>query len=275
MRLKRIINFILLFSITSISASSDTPEKMDTDLNFIIGAGAVYRPVFTGSRYYELMLIPNISIDYKNRLFLSVEGLRFHLIKGYGLSIGPVAKYDFGREESGDDLLSIFRIAGEKQPDLKGLGSVNGTIELGVFSEYRYKLFTWKINLYQGVNGHKSSNGDTGLNYRGIIKLWAPIIYAMGPHAVFAGSKYNNTYYGIDETQSARSGLNPYHAESGFISFGFNCLVMYPAIDSTSFLFFGDYGRLSREIGNSPVIKKYGSKNQFTSGIMINYRFRY
>ena len=272
---RRTIFFLLILSI-SVSARGEIPVNADADWNFLIGGGVSYVPAFNGSRDYQLLVMPVIMIEYRNKLFLSMEGLRYNLIDGSGWRIGPAIKYDFGRNEKGDELLNYFRIYGNKQPVLKGIGAVDRTIMPGGFAEYRFKSFAWNINTYKAINGHKSFTGKTGLRYNGFIPFPGfHIIWSADIHTVFAGPGYNNAYYGIDEIQSERSGLECYNTGGGFISYGAGLFLMHPFTESISISAFGVYDRLSEEIRNSPIIREYGCENQYMGGIMINYRFRY
>jgi len=264
----------LNFMAVSTEAKADLSKRPDTTLNFMAGIGTIYQPAFFGSKDYQLLLIPNLKIDYKNLITLSIDGLRFNFINSGGWRAGAGAKYNPGRNESEGWYARYFRLAGDKQSKLQGLGDVDYTIELGGFVQYTYNPFTLKFDLYQGINGHESFIGNAGLQYNGTIPLnGTPIIFSLGAHTTFAGSKYNNAYYGIDEKQSERSGLDRYHADRGFISYGADLFIAYPVTPSVLFSVFGKYDRLSGEISNSPIIVKYGSENQYICGIMFGYRF--
>ena len=267
--------FLLILSI-SVSARGEIIDEPETSWGFLVGGGVCYSPVFYGSRDYQLMAIPVIVIEYRKRLSLSMEGLGYNLINWNWLKIGTALKYDFGRNERGDELQNYFRIYGDEQPNLKGLGDVNGTAMPGGFAEFRFKAFAWNINTYKAINGHKSFTGKMGIKYNEVIPFTGfPLIFSIDMHTAFAGSGYNNAYYGIDEVQSERSGLESYNTGGGFISCGAGLFLMHPFTESISISAFGVYDRLSEEICNSPIIREYGCENQYMGGIMINYRWSY
>ena len=128
---KREIMFFILVLLISVSARGEIIDEPDTSWNFLIGGGVCYAPVFYGSRDYQLMSIPVIVIEYRKKLCLSMEGLGYNLINWNWLKVGAALKYDFGRNEKGDELQNYFRIYGDEQPNLKGLGDVDGTAMSG------------------------------------------------------------------------------------------------------------------------------------------------
>lgn len=249
------------------------PEQQD-DWKFTIGAGAMYKPAFVGSKYYQALAFPDIKVEYKDRFFASLfEGVGYNVINSDGWRAGPIMKFDFGRTEDDDN---PFRIAGKKTNALRGLGDVDATPELGGFVEYNFEPFSATIELRQGVGGHEGLVGDISLNYMGFIEqLGPPIMYAFGPRATFADANYNNAYFGINQTQSANSGLARYSAEAGLVSYGIGGFAMISISDSVSLGVFGGYDRLSSEVADSPLIKERGDENQFMGGLRITYEFGY
>jgi MipA family protein len=247
-------------------------KDMPQGWSFTVGAGMVYAPVYLGADSYALSALPNIRITYADKFFFSInDGVGYNVINQGGWRIGPIGRYDFGRSEDGD---SPFRIAGEKTDDLRGLGDIDGTVELGGFLEYSFDRFTAKVELRQGVNGHEGFVGDAEVRYsQEITGLGRPIILSVGPNLKFAGSNYNGAYFGIDAGQSARSGLARYDAGAGVVSYGVGGAVIVPIRDAISMAVFAGYNRLASEAADSPLVKTRGSNNQAAIGISVGYAF--
>jgi outer membrane protein len=256
------------------AAFAASASNAQTDWQFTVGAASLYAPVFTGSKDYQLLAVPNLKIEYKDRFFASVQdGVGYNVLQGSNWRAGPLAKYTFERKEDGE---STFRVAGKKSTALLGLGDVDGTVELGGFLEYKASPLSYKLKLRQGVNGHEGMVGEASVNYGGrITGSGKPIIYSVGPRTQFADSNYNNAYFGISPTQSARSGLGQYTADNGLVSYGVGAFALVPIADKVSFSFFGGYDRLAKQAADSPLIKQRGSENQFVGGVMLNYQFGY
>lgn len=267
---------VLLILLLSIPVIAEEKESAETDWNFLLGVGVSYMPSFYGSKYNQLLTVPVIMIDYRERLFLSMDGLRFSLVKTGWLTMGPIVRYDFGRDEKGSELLKYFRVYGESQPDLQGIGNVDDSVMTGGFAEVRFKSIALNVSSLKAVNGHRGLTGKAGFKYNGFIPVpWLPLIWSADIHTVFADSVFNKAYFGIDEVQSKNSGLEMYDPGGGFISYGAGLFLMHPCGRLISITAFGAYDRLTGEIRNSPLIMVYGNGNQFSGGIMINYRFSY
>lgn len=247
------------------------PEQQDA-WKITLGAGAMYKPAFVGSKDYQAMAFPDIKVEYKDRFFASLfEGVGYNVINRDGWRAGPIVKLDFGRTEDDDN---PFRIAGRKTNALRGLGDVDATLELGGFVEYSIEPFRYTLELRQGVGGHEGLVVETGLNYMGSTKrLGKPIMYAFGPRATFADSNYNKAYFGITRTQSANSGLAGYSAGSGLVSYGVGGFAVMSVSESVSLGVFGGYDRLGSVAADSPLIKERGDKNQFMGGVRFTYEF--
>lgn len=248
--------------VVSITAPAQAQQKPDNDWNVTIGAAGFYAPKFLGSKDYGLVPIPDVKVEYKDRFFASVfEGIGYNVINSNGWRAGPIAKYALGRDQDDDNAL-------------RGLGDVDGTFELGGFVEYTYDPFSAKLEIRQGLNGHEGMVGEASLNYSNSVDaLGRPLMFSIGPRLNFASADYNNAFFGIDGTQSARSGLARYAADGGIVSYGVGGFVMMPITDSISVSAFGGYDRLSGEATDSPLIKERGSENQFMIGLAVSYQF--
>lgn len=248
------------------------PGKIPEGWRFTLGAAVLYAPVFLGSNDYQISAFPNVKVEFKNLFFASVkDGVGFNVIHSDGWRVGPLVKYAFERKEDGS---SPFRVWGNKSNALRGLGNVDATLEAGGFAEYSDEPFSYKVELRQGIDGHKGMIGEAGINYFGTIKRSGPpVFYAFGPRTAFADSDYINAYFGINQTQSVNSGLSHYNAGSGIVSYGIGGFMSMPIHGPVSASVFGGYDRLGNEVADSPLIKQRGSENQFALGLSVSYKF--
>ncbi|MFV3126937.1 MipA/OmpV family protein [Niveispirillum sp. KHB5.9] len=242
------------------------------DWKLSAGIATLYMPAFAGSKDYQAMVLPDIKLEYRDEFFASLfDGVGYNLINNDGWRAGPIMKYDFGRTEDDDN---PFRIAGKKTKALRGLGDVDGTVELGGFVEYNFDPVSYTAELRQGVGGHKGLTGEVAISYMGMLDGFGPpVIYAIGPRATFANAKYNNAYFGISRTQSANSGLDRYTADAGLVSYGLGAFAMMPVTDSLSLGLMARYDRLGSEAADSPLVRERGRKNQMMGGLRLTYEF--
>lgn len=252
------------------------PQK---DLKISIGAGAMYAPDFLGSKEHQLYALPYLSVKYKDQFFASVpEGIGYNIIRSNGWRMGPVAKYAMQRQENGNN---IFRIAGNKSNELRGLGDVDGTLELGGFAEYTCREWSAKAEARQGVNGHAGFVADLNANYTKVFhsffqKEGSPLIVSVGPRTTLVDSNYNQTYFGVTASQSARSGLSQYKAAGGLFSYGIGAAAILPITHTNlTVIWLAGYDRMAGDAGNSPLVQQRGSENQAKAVVFLIYTFSY
>ncbi len=266
-----------LMASPAFAADRNGPPQRDLEIN--IGAGAMYAPDFPGSKDYQLSVLPNLSVKYKDQFFASApEGIGYNVIRSNGWRIGPVAKYAMQRQENGNN---PFRVAGDKTNALRGLGNVDGTLELGGFAEYKWSDWSAKVEARQGVNGHEGFVTDLNVKYTKSVpsvfgKEGSPLIVSVGPRATLVDSNYNQAYFGVTASQSARSGLAQYKAEGGLLSYGIGAAVIYPITGTNlTAIWLAGYDRMAGDAGDSPLVQQRGSENQAKVAVFLSYTFGY
>ena len=266
--------FLLFFTVFFLSyhqecfaqAKKNTPTKDAWE--YSVGAGVLYAPVFFGSKDYTLEAFPDLEVSYGDTFFASWEdGIGYSLINQNGFSFGPLLKYEFARQEDQDN---SYVIAGKKSTALQGLGTVNDAFEPGVFFDYEDKNLTAKIELRKGVGGHEGTILEISSDYSIPV---GSILLSAGPRATIVDSTYNNTFFGVTETQSHNSGLSRYKAAGGLLSYGFGASVYLPLSEKYGLTLFSTYLRIAGDAESSPLITQRGSANQEVLGLIASYDF--
>ena len=193
--------------------------------------------------------------------FRNLDDIRFTALEFGGLQIGPLAGYNFGRDQ--DDASR-----------LRGLGDVDGGVTVGGFVGYEFGALLVDAAYIQQATGD-----DTGYQLRfaaGVERNFTPnvkVVTRIG--TTFASDRYMASYFGVSPTQSAGSfaagiGLPVFDAGSGIKD-------VYGQIDADIVL--SDrwllrtgvrYGRLLGDAADSPVIE---TEDQFSGGIGLGYKF--
>jgi len=234
------------------------------------GAGVVYAPAYVGSDHYQLSAVPDLSVKYEDKFFAGVrEGIGYNAINTENLRAGPIAKYDFGRDDDGDRFL---RLSGDKGDRINGMGDVDGAPELGGFVAYDINpSLTAEAELRQAIGGHEGMVGDVSLDYKTQVGGFdRPIYFTAGPRMKFASEDYQDEYFGVNAGQSARTGLGTYDPDGGIVSYGVGTSVTVPITERIRTTAFAGYDRLGEESGDSPIVE---SKNQGMVGAMVGYAF--
>ena len=259
----------LLFAFSPLAAEA---QSQGQTWSLTAGAAMIYAPAYLGANNYQLSAFPSLQLRYGDSFFASLEeGVGYNLVNGGGWKAGPIARYDFGRRE---DESSPFRIAGKRSGDLRGLGDVDGAVELGGFAGYSEGPWSAKAEVRHGVNGYAGVVGDLEAKYTARTSAFGSgLIISAGPRLKFAGSKYTTAYFGIDAGQSLRSGLSRYAPGGGILSYGAGGAVIAPLEDRLSLVVFAGYDRLADGAANSPLVKVKGTPNQAIMGVSLGYAF--
>jgi outer membrane scaffolding protein for murein synthesis (MipA/OmpV family) len=231
------------------------PGSASSQLKVSLGAGVASAPEFEGAKKYEVKVIPVIELAY-DRIFLSLsKGLGYRLLDNETVTFSPSVRYRSGRDEDDSNLL-------------RGMGDINDGLEAGGMFSYHPGDLSFFLNGYQGL-------GETeGLT----LELGAAISKQLMEHlhgsaqlsTMFADEKYTQEYFGVSRIQARRSGYRTYQADSGFKHVALGGSVSYSLTQSINLGLFGEYKILTGPAADSPLVER-GSKNQFTSGLMLGF----
>ena len=259
-------------AVTPLAAHADERRgPPETNWTVSVGAAALYAPAFEGSDDYTVTAVPDVRVKYKEDFFASIpEGIGYNVItreRGEdGWKVGPLAKLKFGRDEDGE---GPFTVSGDTD-DLRGMSDVDTAIEIGGFADYQWRNVQSRVEFRQGMGGHEGFIASAQMNYTGNA---GPVRFGAGPRITWASADYNQTYFGIDARQSARTGLAAYDPDGGIASYGVGGFAAMPLTDSVSLTAFAGYDRLGEQAADSPLVEERGSDDAVTAGIGVSYRF--
>ena len=227
----------------------------------IFGLGVGYAPDYEGSNEYEAVPLVQARVNWRQGYFVSFLGnsLRANLIPSQNWHLGPLLRYRRERSDVKDDKVDKMR-------------KVDAAMEVGLFGGYNWERWMTVLSVAKDVAaGHHGVIGELGLGYKipletlGQMTLFASTSYA--------DSDYMRTYFDVDATDAARSGLNTYSADSGFKDVGAGVAWQYNFNRNWGMLALARYTRLLDEAKDSPVVDDEGDANQLFGGLVFNYRF--
>lgn len=253
------------------------PETFD--LQGYIGVSVGLSPTYQGSDEVSTAGLPLINIRQED--FLFIQGASVNPNDGYGsigwnalnfgyggggerkfgLSVGPMIRFNVGRDEDGNSAL-------------KGLGDINDSIGSGGFIEARTGNWFADVSAVSQDTGVADGGLSVALRSGYTIEISerlsiTPIVYSS-----WGNDDYMQGFYGVNSTQATRSGLAQYNAEAGFKDVGFQIGMTYSM--SEKFLINGQIGyqRLLNDAADSPIVdNNSGSSDQFRALIGIAYKF--
>ncbi|MBC2670520.1 MipA/OmpV family protein [Novosphingobium piscinae] len=236
-----------------------------------VGVGTLVGTAWQGSRDTALSVIPDLRINYRDRIFLSIpEGLGWNAINRDGWRIGPVLKPRFGRNE--DNGGSPFQIVGGSNA-LRGMGDIGVAGELGGFVEKRLgRTGQWRgrIEVRQGFGAHEGVVGDLSLTYGGRA---GRVLYSVGPRATLASRDFMQTYFGVNAAQAARTGLAVSRPDGGLVSWGLGGNLIRPLDRRRAVSLFAGIDRLGDAPAGSALIRQRGQRTSYAAGLLYSFRF--
>ncbi len=256
----------MLWHFQTVKAQDSTPNEW----TYSVGIGTAILPAYLGDDQYQAALFVNFSAQYGDWFSASlIDGIRYNYIKNERWALGPVLKFNIGRFEDGN---IPSRIAGSTTTDLQGLGDIDFTVEPGVFAQLSSGSLIHKLEIRQGLGGHKGLIGEFKSEYRSRFQVGNKSIqYALGPELKMAGTNFNNAFFGISSSQAAQSDLGAYQAKAGLLSYGFNASLAIPVNTRISAMVLAGYSRLGEAAKDSNLISQFGSRNQANFGFLLNY----
>ncbi|MCX7284220.1 MAG: MipA/OmpV family protein [Novosphingobium sp.] len=247
------------------------PPMQPQGWTMTVGVAPVFGMAWQGSKDTALSIFPDLRVNYKDTLFLSVpDGLGWNAVNADGWKAGPLVKLRFGRNESNGG--SPFQIAGGSDA-LIGMGDIGVGGEAGGFVEKRFgakKQWRARAEVRQGFGAHQGVVGDVQAAYSG---RTGKVLYSVGPRATFASADFMQTYFGVDAGQSARTGLAVSRPDGGLVSYGMGANLIRPLDRRRVVTLFAGVDRLGGEPAGSALIRERGQRTQFTVGLGYGFRF--
>lgn len=236
-------------------------SAQDSDVYRVrVGAGAQLQPEYIGADRTDVEPLFHINVARGTNEFnfgAPDDSPGVAVFSEDGFSLGPAANL-VGRREQSD--------VGAR------VGNVARTIEAGGFVQYQLgDSFRIRAELLKGLNGHDGLVGEVGAD-----KIWRDgdqYVFSIGPRVLFSDGRFQRAYFGVSPAASIASGLPAYRPGSGIYGVAFAGGATY-ALNSRWGLFgYARYERLVGDAARSPIVRDYGSRNQLSGGIGLNYTF--
>ena len=254
--------------------SNVSPDDKRRERQMMVGAFVAYSPAYLGADEYQLVAGPSIQVRY-DRAFLSIQdGLGYDIVRSNGWRAGPSISLRQSRQDDGG---GPFRIAGDRTDDLRGLGTIRASADVGGYVAYERGAVAAKLDVRHATNTDLGLIATLGVRYTAMIPLRSrpgpPAIFSIGPRVTFVDDKYNQSYFDITAEQSARSGMRAYSAKGGLLSAGVGASALVPLGNRISGMVLASYDRMAGDAANSPIVADRGSRDQATIGLGLLYRF--
>jgi len=247
--------------IPSISSAYEN-EKSADEFNATLGLGAISTPKYSGSNEQSWGAIPLIHLQYNNYFLDSMNGLGAHWQSDNGLYIEPTLGYSSGRTDKNSGL----RKGSDK---LKGMGEISGAVNSSLALGWAVK--PWLVLEGKAILPLSESQGASykaSVSYLPIISEENNVTFQTS--ALFADSRFINTWYGVNTEQSAHSGYAHYHSSAGIYGYDASLSWGHQFSEHWGGFLSVNYTWLTKSAANSPIVMQRGG----TTGIVaVSYRF--
>ncbi len=242
-------------------ATAAQPAK--SDWQFTLGGAVSVAPKYEGGDRLAFGALPILEVEWKERLFLSTtRGIGGYIVSTDNLRVSAALGYAPGRDEKDGKPES----GGVNR--LRGLGDIDASAVASLGAEYEFSFFTASLTANRYIGGSDGFTVKAGLGaaYPVTDKLRLGVELS----STWADSAYMGDYFGIDATQSRRSGRKAYKAEAGIKDVGLTLSATYRVTDSVTLMLSGGMSRLLGDAADSPIVEE---KNQPSAMLGLTYRF--
>ena len=251
----------------------------------------------TGAILLTFTAAPAIAQDGEGRGYTITLGLGAQTYPKYpgadSYGINPLPIFGFRREgtpmpfEAPDDGIGLgllgrdsafnfgpaIRLQNKREEDDVGapVGDVGFTVEVGGFVEiFPTDNFRIRAELRQGLGGHEGLTGDVGADL--VIRGEDRTIFSIGPRARWADNDYHDAYFGVPVAIPA-SGLAAFDPGSGFYAIGAIAGITHKLGRNWGLQGYAGYDRLIGDAADSPIVRGFGSRDQFSGGLGLFFEF--
>lgn len=223
-------------------ATADQPTMLAT-----VRGGITVSPSYFGSDEYEIGPDAGIRLDFLRAPGAFTWGAADPVPAATrsGWSFRGSARYIAGRDASGV---------------LAGIGDVDSTFEAGFGLGYERRSYRAFTDVRYGMVGTNAWTGEAGAD--GILRPMKGITLSFGPRLAFGDSTFAKTYFGVNDSQAAASGLDPYRADGGLYSAGIEVGARYMVGSRWGVEGAASWNRLLNSAADSPI-SEAGSDDQY------------
>jgi len=269
----------LLFGAGAAKAQVLDSSQWDVEL----GAGIAYAPDYYGGDNYEFSFLPSVDVEYQQTVFIKTGDMNG--INDYdGVSVGVKAFTDGNFTAHGG---IHYRFGQPDDPDpLKGLDTVDDTIEIFAGVEYAVDFFKVDATVYQGLDilkdgAHSGLLVDLGVSVGARFSRDFDVLARVG--LTWASDNFMNDHYSVSAAEITANttsnggttslGANPFTASESFQDMKLSVVSNYRFTDQFGIRGILEVKRLVDNAASSPIVDSAGTPNQLYFGALLTYSF--
>lgn len=224
-----------------------------------VGAGPQLVPAYPGADRMQvrpLIIVDRVRGDGEFAFEAPDQGGGFTLLRDERFAIGPSFGFEGRRRER----------------DAGGVRGVGRTVELGGFVNFSpIPSFRIRGEARQGLGGHEGLVGIVSLDY--LARDADRWLFSIGPRVTLSDKRYNRAFFSVTPESAARSGLPRFDSDGGIQAAGAAAGLLRQFGPRWGAYGYVKYDRLVGDPARSPVVRRYGDRNQFSGGVALTYTF--
>lgn len=254
------MKYALLGASALLLATAPAFAEDKPDVRVRVGLGAQLQPEYIGADNSDVSPLFHINIARGANPFrfgAPDDSAGISVVSKNGFSFGPAANIQGSRKNS----------------DVGApVGKVKTTLEAGAFAQYEANdSIRIRGELLKGLGGHDGLVGTIGAD-----KIWRDgdrYVFSIGPRVLFSDGKYQRAYFGVTQAAALATGLPVFRPGGGVHALALASGLSYQFNDRFGLFGFARYEWLVGDAAKSPIVREFGSRNQLSGGIGLNYTF--
>ncbi len=231
-------------------------DAPNPDVIITLRAGGSVEPAYPGSGDSEAEANAKARIDY----------LRFP--NGFEYGSGDTVGFRTGLGLRGTVRYLPNRNS-SRHDELTGLDNIPWAFESGIGLGYEQRSYRVFADVRYGVIGSHAWRGDIGAD--AIAYPIDGLTLTLGPRLGFASSRFTDTYFGVSDRESERSGIEAFNAEGGLTSAGVEVTARYLFNDRWGVEGEATWERLLNDAADSPITRN-GNADQYSLSLGLTRR---
>lgn len=231
-----------------------------------IGAGVMVAPTYPGASDKKTKVVPVFGASYNRFFFGAYDGVP-SVPLGIGAFLYKDAHWKAGVTLSYD--LFSPRKASDDSSKLHGMGDIERTAHSTLFASYTRGWLSANLSVTSDIAG-KGQGTKVRFGVDGRYPLSSKLILSAGPSITWSNAQSNQTFYGVDASQSLSSGYARYRPGSGISEVGFGVGVNYALTPKWNVGARASVSYLPSSVSDSPIV---GTRMPVGFGVFAGYRF--
>lgn len=254
MNLQRILMVGLApFLATSVMAEGNAHAEDESAGMLEVGLMAGVAPRYMGSDDYSAMVVPVLSYRRGGFFIGGLGGIGYAHQGESGFQVRAALNYDPGRVDN-KDTDGYWAPRGSR--DLDGMGRIRGStvLQLGLSQPVApWMMLDAEADIR--LTGQRKRGNRYGLGFTVLPYQRDDAQLSIGLRADIGDGNYNQTYFGVNDQQSARSGHPVFRAERGLQSWTMTMQWSMQLATNWSFLALAEGTRFSGKIRKSTIVR--------------------